>query len=158
MSGGRALRLRGLVVAACAVACLVFVQAPGAGAQSASPRLEQRREEPQTSVEEVAPTVMCPSCGTTIDQSTSPAAERVRAYVRAGVDAGWTAEEIRDGLVEEYGGDESVLAAPRARGLGLVAWLVPAGVVLVAVGVGIGALRRWRRQSSSTDAESTSSS
>lgn len=109
------------------------------------PQLERRRDAAQTTVEQVSTTVMCPSCDTTLDQSDSPAAERMRAWVVAAVDAGWTEQEIRDGLVEEYGGDESVLATPRASGLGLAVWLVPAAIAAGALLVGLGAVRSWRR-------------
>lgn len=115
-----------------------------AAASAPAPRLEQRRDTPQTSVDEVSREVMCPSCDTTLDQSNSPAAERMRAWVASAVAAGWTEEEIRDGLVEEYGGEEAILATPRANGLGLLAWLVPAIVALIALVGGFVLVRRWR--------------
>lgn len=122
------------------------------------PRLEQRRDNQQTTVEDVSSTVMCPSCDTTLDQSDSPAAERMRVWVTEAVDAGWTEQEIRDGLVEEYGGDESVLATPRAQGLGLLVWIVPALIVLVA-GIGwVVLMRRWRRGSPGGDDQTRSGS
>lgn len=127
-----------------------------------SPRLEQRRDEPQTSVDEVSRTVMCPSCDTTLDQSNSAAAERMRVWVEEAVAAGWTEEEIRDGLVEEYGGDESILATPRANsGLGILVWAVPAGIVLAALLAAVVLMRRWKgqtRSGSSSNAHSSSSS
>jgi cytochrome c-type biogenesis protein CcmH/NrfF len=115
-----------------------------------APHLEQRRDAPQTSVDAVSSTVMCPSCDTTLDQSNSPAAVRMRAWVTAAVEAGWTDEEIRDGLVAEYGGDESILATPRARGVGMLVWLVPALIVLLALVIGAMSLRRWRRAARQT--------
>ena len=124
-----------------------------------APRIEHRRDAPQTTVDQVSSTVMCPSCDTTLDQSDSPAAQRMRAWVVAAVDAGWTEEEIRDGLVEEYGGDESVLATPRAEGVGLAVWIVPAIIALAALVVGWFSLRRWRRDAASGgQPRSTSSS
>ena len=115
-----------------------------AAAQAPRPPLEQKRDAPQTSVDVVAKGVMCPSCDTTLDQSNSPAAERMRVWVETAVAAGWTEEEIRDGLVAEYGGDESILASPRANGLGLLAWLVPIIVALVALVGGFVLVRRWK--------------
>lgn len=109
-----------------------------------APVLERRRDAPQTTVEAVETTVMCPSCDSTLDQSDSPAAQRMRAWVVAAVEAGWTEQEIRDGLVAEYGGDESVLATPRARGAGLAVWVVPAIIALVAITGGVLMLRRWK--------------
>lgn len=115
--------------------------------------LEQRRSEPQTTVEQVSSSVMCPSCDTTLDQSNSPAAERMRAWVEEAVAAGWTEEEIRDGLVAEYDGDESILATPRAKGLGLLVWVVPAIVALTAAIGGFVILRRWRRSPARAEGE-----
>ncbi len=122
------------------------------------PRLEQRRDNPQTTVDDVSSTVMCPSCDTTLDQSNSPAAEAMRVWVTEAVDAGWTEQEIRDGLVEEYGGDESILATPRAQGIGLLVWIVPALIVLVAAVGWVVLMRRWRRGSADDDAQTRSGS
>ena len=125
-----------------------------------APRLEQRREHPQTTVEDVSSTVMCPSCDTTLDQSNSPAADAMRVWVTEAVDAGWTEQEIRDGLVEEYGGDESILATPRAQGIGLLVWIVPALIVLGATIGWVVLMRRWRSGSgeAGSDAQTRSGS
>jgi cytochrome c-type biogenesis protein CcmH/NrfF len=123
-----------------------------------NPTIEQRRDTPQTSVDEVSSTVMCPSCDTTLDQSNSPAAESMRVWVAEAVDAGWTEQEIRDGLVEEYDGDESILATPRAKGVGLLAFIVPALVVLTAAIGGFVLMRRWRGGSSADDHQTCSGS
>lgn len=120
-----------------------------------APELEQRRETPQTTVDDVSTTVMCPSCDTTLDQSESPAATRMRAWITAAVEAGWTEQEIRDGLVAQYEGDESVLATPRARGAGVLVWLVPALIVLAALVAGVLSLRRWRRDATQTRSASS---
>lgn len=132
-----------LVIASALLVLLLAV--PAAGADE-PPRLEQRSATPRTTVAEVSRTVMCPSCETTLDQSDSPAADRMRVWVTAAVEAGWTDDEIRAGLVREYGGDESVLAAPRPAGWGLAAWLVPVLVAAFALMSGALLVRRWRRR------------
>ncbi|MBC7461808.1 MAG: cytochrome c-type biogenesis protein CcmH [Thermoleophilia bacterium] len=109
------------------------------------PVLEHRRDQPQTSVATVSRNVMCPTCDTTLDSSHSPAAERMRVWIRVAVANGWSEDEITAGLVNEYGGDESILAVPRAEGIGLLAWLVPLAVVLAAASCGLLLVRRWRR-------------
>lgn len=119
----------------------------GVGDEPVRADFEQRRSQPQTTVEEVSSNVMCPSCDSTLAESNSPAAQRMRAWVERAVAAGWTEQEIRDGLVAEYGGDESVLAVPRADGLGLGIWVVPAIVVLGALLGAVVILRRWKRES-----------
>jgi cytochrome c-type biogenesis protein CcmH len=87
--------------------------------------------------------VICPTCHTTIDQSSSPIALRMKAFIRERIAAGDTKSEIKDKLVAQFG--ESVLAAPPKSGFNLLAWLLP----LVGAGVGAAVLavlaRRWRR-------------
>src|SRR5436190_12552030 len=61
--------------------------------------------------------VMCPVCGTTLDQSSSPAAQQIKRVIARRIAAGDTKSEIKDRLVANYG--DSILAAPPHRGLGL---------------------------------------
>jgi cytochrome c-type biogenesis protein CcmH len=87
--------------------------------------------------------VMCPVCGTTLDQSSSPAAEQIKRVIARRIAAGDTSSEIKNRLVAEYG--EAILAAPPRHGFGLLAWWLPiAGIVVAAVLVGVGAWR-WSR-------------
>jgi cytochrome c-type biogenesis protein CcmH len=87
--------------------------------------------------------VMCPVCGTTLDQSNSPAAEQIKRVIAQRIAAGDTTSQIENRLVAEYG--EAILAAPRHKGFGLLAWWLPiAGIVAGAVIVGAGAWR-WSR-------------
>jgi cytochrome c-type biogenesis protein CcmH len=87
--------------------------------------------------------VMCPVCGTTLDQSNAPAAEQIKRVIASRIAVGDTKSEIKDRLVAEYG--DEILAAPPHRGLGLLAWWLPiAGVLAAAVVVGFGAWR-WSR-------------
>jgi cytochrome c-type biogenesis protein CcmH len=85
--------------------------------------------------------VMCPTCdGQTLDQSSAPAALRVKAFIRERIAAGDTKSEIKAKLVDEFG--ERILAAPPRRGFNLLAWLLPLlGLLTGAVVVGIAA---WR--------------
>jgi cytochrome c-type biogenesis protein CcmH len=87
--------------------------------------------------------VMCPVCGTTLDQSNAPAAEQIKRVIVHRIAAGDSKSEIKDRLVAEYG--DAILAAPRREGLGLLAWWLPVvGVLGAAVIVGVGAWR-WSR-------------
>jgi cytochrome c-type biogenesis protein CcmH len=87
--------------------------------------------------------VMCPVCGTTLDQSSSPAAQQIKRVIARRIAAGDTKSQIEDGLVAEYG--EAILASPPRHGFGLVAWWLPiAGIVIAALAVGAGAWR-WSR-------------
>ena len=87
--------------------------------------------------------VMCPVCETTLDQSSSPAAQQIKRVIATRIAAGDTKTQIKDRLVAEYG--SAILAAPPHKGFGLVAWWLPvAGILAAAVAVGVGA-RRWAR-------------
>ena len=84
--------------------------------------------------------VMCPVCNTTLDQSSSPAARQIEAFISARIAAGDSKNEIKDRLVAEYG--PSILAAPPKRGFNLLAWLLPF-VALFGGGLVLGFLA-WR--------------
>jgi cytochrome c-type biogenesis protein CcmH len=87
--------------------------------------------------------IMCPVCGTTLDQSESPAAQQIKRVIATDIAAGKSDCRIKDELVANYG--DSILAAPRRSGFGLLAWWVPLGGVLAAaVVVGVAAWR-WSR-------------
>jgi cytochrome c-type biogenesis protein CcmH len=102
-----------------------------------------RASEQHPSQAELEGEVMCPVCGTTLDQSSSPAAQQIKRVIAAGIAAGDTKSEIKDSLVAEYG--DAILAAPPRHGFGLLAWWLPIGGILVAaVVVGLGAWR-WSR-------------
>jgi cytochrome c-type biogenesis protein CcmH/NrfF len=99
--------------------------------------------EPKTTLPDVEDEVMCPICGTALNLSGAPQADRERAFIRRQIAAGKTKEEIKDALVAQYGTE--VLAEPPRSGFDLTAWLVPlAGILLGAVAIAVG-LRRWRR-------------
>jgi cytochrome c-type biogenesis protein CcmH len=113
------------------VAALAF--APSALACNAHPTQAQLEGE-----------VMCPVCGTTLDQSDSPAAQQIKRVIRDRIAAGDSDCRIKDRLVSSYG--ESILAAPRRSGFGLLAWWVPLGGILVAAAAVGYAAWRWSRR------------
>jgi cytochrome c-type biogenesis protein CcmH len=87
--------------------------------------------------------VMCPVCGTTLDQSDSPAAQQIKRVIARRIAAGDTRSEIKARLVANYG--DAILAAPPHHGFGLLAWWLPiAGILAAAALVGFGAWR-WSR-------------
>lgn len=74
---------------------------------------------------------MSPYCpGLLLADCSSGAAIALRAEIRADLEAGRSAAEVRAALEATYG--DRVLAAPRTRGFGLWAWVTPA--VFVALG------------------------
>jgi cytochrome c-type biogenesis protein CcmH len=126
-------------VAAVAVAALVLA---GPAAACAHPR---------TSLAFLEGQVMCPTCHTTLDQSSSPAAHRIEVYIQKRIDQCASARQIKSELVAQFG--QGILAAPPHKGFDLLAWWLPlAGVIggaaLLAVGVW-----RWNRARGPDEAE-----
>ncbi|HEX6789345.1 MAG TPA: cytochrome c-type biogenesis protein [Gaiellaceae bacterium] len=114
------------------VGALALLLAAPAAASDRRPTLAQIEHE-----------VMCPTCHTLLELSHAPIADRMRSFIRRRIAAGDSDGEIKQELVAEFG--EGVLAAPPARGFGLVAWLLPiCGSLAIGVIVAI-TLRRWKR-------------
>jgi cytochrome c-type biogenesis protein CcmH len=88
--------------------------------------------------------LVCPVCETTLDQSTAPVAERMKAFIRTQIAAGDSEQEIKDALVAEFGPE--VLAEPPKGGFGLLAWLLPLGALVVGAIVVAILIRRWTRR------------
>jgi cytochrome c-type biogenesis protein CcmH len=120
--------------AACLLGLLLVALAAAAPAMAS---------ESQPTLAEIESEVVCPTCHTTLDQSSSPVANRMRNFIRARISAGDTKAEIKQRLVEDFG--EQVLASPPKRGFNLLAWVIPPVAVLVgAVVLGVLAVR-WSR-------------
>jgi cytochrome c-type biogenesis protein CcmH len=109
--------------------------------------------EPKTTLPDVEDEVMCVECGTALNVSTSPVADREREFIRRRIAEGMSKPEIKAALVEEYG--PKVLAVPEGGGFDVAAWLVPGLLSLIALlGVGVAALRwRGRREDEPADDE-----
>jgi cytochrome c-type biogenesis protein CcmH len=115
-----------------AVAAAALLLAPAAAASERHPTQGEMEAE-----------VVCPTCHTTLDQSDSPIAQRMKAFIAARIRAGDTKSEIERTLVGNFG--PAVLAKPSTHGFDLLAWLLPiAGLLVGAVVVGIAAWR-WSR-------------
>lgn len=120
--------------AALAIALALAAAALPAGASAA---------EPQASLPDIEDEVMCTICGTLLELSDSPQAQREKAYIRERIRRGETKEQIKDDLVAEYG--DEVLALPGDSGFDLTAYLVPGiGILLGIGGVAFGVLG-WRK-------------
>lgn len=59
---------------------------------------------------------------------------------------GWTKQQVEDALVADFG--PSVLAAPPASGIGLVAWVAPIALVAGGLVVAVALVFVWRRRRS----------
>ena len=73
--------------------------------------------EAKVNISDVEDEVMCPICGTTLQLSQSPQAERERAFIQDLIAQGATKDEVKDALVAEYGPE--VLATPDTEGFDL---------------------------------------
>ena len=94
--------------------------------------------------------LVCPTCKTTLDQSDSPVARRMKEILRERLAAGATEDEIKAELVAQFG--PGVLAEPPKSGFDLLAWVVPLGLLGVgALGVGVVAWG-WSRRRAIDDA------
>jgi cytochrome c-type biogenesis protein CcmH len=111
---------------------LALVLVPAALASEQHPTLSELQHE-----------VMCPVCGTTLDQSSSPAAKQIERAISQMISAGYTKSRIKRRLVADYG--QAILAEPPKHGFGLLAWVLPLAGIVGGAGV-VGVLAwRWSR-------------
>jgi cytochrome c-type biogenesis protein CcmH len=125
-----------LAVVAAVLAVLPVAEAPGAERRASLPDIEDE--------------VMCLECGTALNLSNAPVAERERAFIRREIRRGRTKPQIKDALARRFG--PAVLALPEDKGFSLAAYLVPLLAVLLAAGALVAAARRWRRPPPATAA------
>jgi cytochrome c-type biogenesis protein CcmH len=100
---------------------------------------------PRTTLGDVEDEVMCPVCGTPLNVSESPQANRERAYIRQLVAEGKTKAQTKRALVAQFG--PNVLALPESdKGVNWAVYVVPAALVLAALAALAVFVPRWRRR------------
>jgi cytochrome c-type biogenesis protein CcmH len=100
----------------------------------AAPALASEQHPTQSELEAE---LVCPTCHTTLDESDSPVARQMKAYIRRRIAAGATKSQIVNELVGPPNNlGEGVLGVPRKHGFDLLAWLLP----LAGIAVGAAAL------------------
>jgi cytochrome c-type biogenesis protein CcmH len=114
---------------------LLVLALASAGTASAAPR---------ASLPDIEDEVMCVECGTALNLSHAPVAERERAFIRREIARGRTKQQIKDELVDRFGSE--VLAMPEDKGFGRAAYLVPVLAALLASIAVFVAVRQWRRR------------
>jgi cytochrome c-type biogenesis protein CcmH len=98
---------------------------------------------PKTSLATLEGEVMCPTCHTTLDQSSSPAAHQIEAFIAARIARCESEQQIKTELIANWG--TVILAAPPRKGFDLLVWWLPVGGIIAgALLIGFGAWR-WRR-------------
>ena len=129
------------IVVAAAVAMAVPVDRAHASGRPSAAELESE--------------LVCVTCKTTLDESNSPIAQRMKAYIRRRIAEGASGKQIKDELVAEFG--EEVLATPPTHGFDLLAWVLPIGGICGgAVGLAVLAWG-WRRRGGGGDGGAGSS-
>lgn len=124
------------VAAGAALAALALALAPAALA--CAPRASQASLETK---------LVCIQCHTTLDESSSPFANELKAEVARRIALCQSEQQILDAMVAEFG--PSVLSTPQTHGFDLLAWVLPLGGILSgAAALAFGA-RYWARSRAS---------
>jgi cytochrome c-type biogenesis protein CcmH/NrfF len=103
---------------------------------------------PRTTLHDVEDEVMCNVCGTPLNVSDSPQADRERAFIVNLIERGYTKQQVKDAMVKQFG--QGILDVPKGHGFDLTAYLVPALAIVLAGGVIAVAVTRWRRTRTGT--------
>jgi cytochrome c-type biogenesis protein CcmH len=86
--------------------------------------------------------LVCITCHTTLDESSSTFAVEMKTEIARQIKACRTNQQIIDSMVGEFG--PAVLSTPQTHGFDLVAWVLPlGGILLGAAALAFGA-RRWQ--------------
>jgi cytochrome c-type biogenesis protein CcmH/NrfF len=97
---------------------------------------------------EMANELMSPYCpGRSIADCPSPQAQTLRMWLIVQEAAGRPRAEVESELVTRYG--ESILGAPRAKGIGLTAYLIPGAVVAAGAAL-LTWFLRWQTRTAAT--------
>jgi cytochrome c-type biogenesis protein CcmH len=109
----------------------------------AAPAVSSEQHPSQAELEAM---LICPSCHVPLDESNSPVAQQMKAFIATRIAQGATRSEIVDELVGPPNNlGTAVLGVPRTHGFDLVAWVLPfLGIALGALGIGAGAWK-WSR-------------
>ena len=125
-----AFALAAVLLAAAVALAVIAVRGPG------SPSSLQDR------VRSVASTLRCPVCqNLSVADSPSPLARQMRATIGSELQAGRTAQQIRDQFAAAYG--EWILLAPPKHGIDMAVWLAPLALLIGGLALLGISVRRW---------------
>ena len=125
-----ALALVALVAAAALIAGALGAFRPGAAPEHG------------WTVAQLSTELMCPTCKTRLDQSSSPQANQIRRELARMQRRGDSRSATKRALEAEYGSE--VLADTPRSGFGALAWLAPTALLLAGCGLAVLLVRRWR--------------
>jgi cytochrome c-type biogenesis protein CcmH len=136
------------------LALVLFILGLGVAASLAGPAAPARAQEPTPSdneVNAVAKQLYCPVCeNVPLDVCPTQACAQWRQTIREKLAQGWNEQQIKDYFVEQYGA--RVLAAPPARGLNLLVYILPPLAFAAGAYILYRALRSWQRAPASSAA------
>lgn len=124
-----------LLIAALLAAAALIAGALGAFRPGAAP-------EHGWTVAQLSTQLMCPTCKTRLDQSSSPQANQIRRELGRLQARGESSSAAKRSLEGQYGPE--VLADTPRSGFGALAWLAPTVLVLAGGGLAVLVARRWR--------------
>jgi cytochrome c-type biogenesis protein CcmH len=90
--------------------------------------------------------LMCVPCSQRLDQSQSAVALRMRTQLAEFHRKGWSEQRVKDYFVAQYGPE--VLAAPPRHGFDLLAWVIPAVVLIGGAAIAVLLAMAWSRSRS----------
>lgn len=95
-------------------------------------------------VNAVAKQLYCPVCeNTPLDVCPTTACAQWRDQIRQQLSQGWTEQQIKDYFVQQYG--DRVLAAPPARGLNWLVYIIPPLAIIAGAAILYRAMQAWKR-------------
>jgi cytochrome c-type biogenesis protein CcmH len=121
--------IRRLAAVALAAAALLAAGCGGSGGSWTPAGLEQD--------------LMCVPCNQRLDQSQSAVAVRMRTQLAEFHRKGWSEQRVKDYFVAQYGPE--VLAAPPRHGFDLLAWVIPAVVLIGGAAIAFALAMAWSR-------------
>jgi len=126
-----------LVLAVLGAVVLAAVVAGVVAAQEAEPVTDDE-------VNAIAKQLYCPVCeNVPLDVCPTQACAQWRALIREKLAAGWSEARIKDYFVEQYG--DRVLAAPPARGLNWLVYLIPPLAFIAGAFILYRAFQAWKQ-------------
>ena len=103
-------------------------------------------------VNDVAMQIKCPVCqNESVASSSASIAEQMRLVIRQQLQAGRSEQQVLDYFAHSYG--NQILLTPQPQGINLLAWLVPAVILLLGLGLLAYVLYNWRTQAQQEQAE-----
>ena len=96
------------------------------------------------SADSIETQLVCPVCHETLDQSTAPIAQEMKAHIRLRLSQGWSEKRILDEMVAQFG--PGVLSTPATHGFDLLAWVLPIGGILLGAAGLAGGAWYWSRR------------